>query len=109
MLRRRLLFVLFALGTNMGIKHIIDGAAEAGESEATLRRVRRLYITRDNLRRAIAKLVNATLDVRQNALWGDGTACASEKPRLSGGRMLGVAAIIRQGTSAGRSADTYAR
>jgi hypothetical protein len=27
----------------MGIKHIVDGAAEAGESEATLRRVRRRY------------------------------------------------------------------
>jgi hypothetical protein len=70
-LRRRLLLVLFALGTNMGIKHIVDGAAEAGESEATLRRARRLYVTRDNLRRAIAKLVNATLEVRQSALWGD--------------------------------------
>jgi TnpA family transposase len=81
-LRRRLLFVLFALGTNMGIKHIVDGAAEAGESEATLRRVRRLYITRDNLRAAIAKLVNATLDVRQNALWGDGTACASDSKKF---------------------------
>jgi Tn3 transposase DDE domain-containing protein len=29
-LRRRLLFVLFALGTNMGIKHVVDGAVEAG-------------------------------------------------------------------------------
>ena len=81
-LRRRLLFVLFALGTNMGIKHIVDGAAEAGESEATLRRVRRLYITRDNLRAAIAKLVNATLDVHQSTLWGDGTACASNSKKF---------------------------
>ncbi len=54
-LRRRLLFVLFALGTNMGIKHIVDGAAEAGESEAALRRVRRLYVNRANLRRAIVR------------------------------------------------------
>jgi hypothetical protein len=30
----------------MGIKHIVDGAAEAGESEAALRRVRRLYLNR---------------------------------------------------------------
>lgn len=43
-LRRRLLFVLFALGTNMGIKHIVDGAAEAGETEAALRRIPRLYV-----------------------------------------------------------------
>jgi len=74
-LRRRLLLVLFALGTNMGIRHIVDGT-DAGESEAMLRRVRRLYVNRDDLRRAIAKLVNATFATRQSALWGHGTACA---------------------------------
>jgi hypothetical protein len=81
-LRRRLLFVLFALGTNMGIKHIVDGAAEAGETEAALRRVRRLYINRENLRRAIAKLVNATFETRQASLWGEGTACASDSKKF---------------------------
>ena len=81
-LRRRLLFVLFALGTNMGIKHIVDGATETGESEAALRRVRRLHINRDNLRRAIAKLVNATFETRQAALWGEGTACASDSKKF---------------------------
>lgn len=81
-LRRRLLFVLFALGTNMGIKHVVDGAREAGESEATLRRVRRLYVNRENLRSAITKLVNATLHARQEALWGQGTACASDSKKF---------------------------
>jgi TnpA family transposase len=81
-LRRRLLFVLFALGTNMGIKHIVDGAAEAGETEAALRRVRRMHINRENLRRAIAKLVNATFETRQAALWGEGTACASDSKKF---------------------------
>jgi TnpA family transposase len=81
-LRRRLLFVLFALGTNMGIKHIVDGAAEAGETDAALRRVRRLYINRENLRRAIAKLVNATFETRQASLWGEGTACASDSKKF---------------------------
>lgn len=81
-LRRCLLFVLFALGTNMGIKHIVDGAAEAGETEAALRRVRRLYINRENLRRAIAKLVNATFETRQASLWGEGTACASDSKKF---------------------------
>ena len=81
-LRRRLLLVLFALGTNMGIKHIVDGAAQTGETEAALRRVRRLHINRDNLRRAIAKLVNATFETRQAALWGDGTACASDSKKF---------------------------
>ncbi len=43
-LRRRLLLVLFALGTNVGIKRIADGQAvtgsELGDIEAALRRVR---------------------------------------------------------------------
>jgi len=81
-LRRRLLLVLFALGTNMGIKHIVDGTDDAGETEATLRRVRRLYINRDNLRRAIAKLVNATFATRERGLWGEGTACASDSKKF---------------------------
>jgi TnpA family transposase len=80
-LRRRLLLVLFALGTNMGIKRIVS-TGEPGETEATLRHVRRLYITRDNLRRAIGKLVNATFAVRDRSWWGEGTACASDAKRF---------------------------
>ncbi|MFF0463822.1 hypothetical protein [Streptomyces mexicanus] len=40
-LRRRLLLVLFALGTDMGIKRVAV-TGEHGESEAVLRRVRHL-------------------------------------------------------------------
>ena len=43
----------------MGIRAIV-ATGEHGESEAALRHVRRHFITRDNLRRAITKLVNAT-------------------------------------------------
>ena len=83
-LRRRLLLVLYALGTNMGIKRMVDGATDQGseETEATLRRVRRLYINRENLRAAIAKLVNGTFEVRDNTWWGDGTACASDSKKF---------------------------
>jgi len=80
-LQRRLLLVLFALGTNMGIKRIVT-TGEHGETEATLRHVRRLYVTRDNLRRAAAKLVNATLAVRDAAWWGSGTSCASDSKKF---------------------------
>jgi hypothetical protein len=80
-LRRRLLLCLFALGTNMGIKDIVS-TGEHGESEAALRHVRRHYITRDNLRRAIAKLVNATFEARDPAWWGTGTACASDSKKF---------------------------
>ena len=81
MLRRRLLLVLFALGTNMGIRQMV-ATGEHGETEAALRHVRRHYITRDNLRRAVTHLVNATFAARDGTLWGPGTACASNSKRF---------------------------
>jgi TnpA family transposase len=80
-LRRRLLLCLFALGTNVGIKAIV-ATGEHGESEAVLRHVRRHFITRDNLRRAIVKLVNATFAARDPAWWGTGSACASDSKKF---------------------------
>lgn len=75
-LRRRLLLVLFALGT-MGIKRIVS-TGEHGETEAALRHVRRMYVTRENLWRAVANVANATLAARDVAWWGRGTACTSD-------------------------------
>jgi TnpA family transposase len=80
-LRRRLLLVLFALGTNMGIRQMV-ATGEHGESEAALRHVRRHFVTRDTLRRAIVRLVNATFAARDEAWWGAGTACASDSKRF---------------------------
>jgi TnpA family transposase len=79
-LRERLLLVLFALGTNTGIKHL--AGSDHGHSEAALRHVRRLHVTRENLRRAIATLVNANYAARDPALWGVGTACASDSKKF---------------------------
>jgi TnpA family transposase len=81
-LRRRLLLVLFALGTNMGIKQIASGDHGHGETEAALRHVRRLYVNRDNLRRAIVRVANATFAERDRDLWGEGTACASDSKKF---------------------------
>lgn len=80
-LQRRLLLVLFALGTNMGIRHIVY-TGEHDESEVALRRVRRTRVNRDNLRRAIARLVNKTFEVREELWWGEGTACASDAKKF---------------------------
>lgn len=80
-LRRRLLLVLFALGTNMGIKRIVSTGGH-GESEAALRHVRRMYVSRESLRGAIATLVNATFAARDAAWWGEGTACASDSKKF---------------------------
>jgi len=84
-LQRRLLLVLFALGTNVGIKGVADGlaeAAEVGDSEAALRYVRRVFVNRDNLRRAIVRLVDATFAARDPDVWGEGTACASDSKKF---------------------------
>jgi TnpA family transposase len=83
--RRRLLYVLFALGTNMGIKALADGLSSSGEgadTEAALRRARWTYVNRDGLRRAIVRVVNATFAVRDAGLWGEGTACASDSKKF---------------------------
>ncbi|MFE4924307.1 Tn3 family transposase [Streptomyces sp. NPDC056661] len=80
-LQRRLLLALFALGTNMGIRAIV-ATGEHGESEAALRHVRRHFITADNLRAAVRKLVNATFAARDTAWWGTGTACASDSKKF---------------------------
>jgi len=86
-LRARLLLTSFGLWTNMGIKRVVDGAnAAVGDgqrvSEAVLRRLRRLYGTRDNFRRAVTRLVNATFEIRDERWWGDGTACASDSQKF---------------------------
>jgi TnpA family transposase len=65
----------------MGIKAIVN-TGEHAETETVLRHVRRHYITRDNLRRAIVKLVNATMAARDPHWWGAGTACASDSKKF---------------------------
>ncbi|MFI7640499.1 Tn3 family transposase [Nonomuraea sp. NPDC049400] len=87
-LQRRLLLCLYGLGTNVGIKRVADGVAAAAlpadqlDTEAALRRTRRLFINRDNLRGAIRLIVNATLTARDVALWGEGTSCASDSRKF---------------------------
>lgn len=76
-LRKRLLLILFALGTNIGIKRIVNSGAH-GVTEAQLRGTRRTYVTRDGLRRAIAAVMGETMRGRDPRWWGTGTACASD-------------------------------
>ncbi|MCC8337495.1 transposase [Streptomyces sp. R1] len=76
-----MLLVLFALGTHMGIRAIV-ATGEHGESEAALRHVRRHFITVDNLRAAVTRLVNGTFAARDAAWWGQGTSCASDSKKF---------------------------
>ncbi|GAA4621915.1 hypothetical protein GCM10023196_012020 [Actinoallomurus vinaceus] len=93
-LQRRLLLALFALGTNMGIRAIV-ATGEHGETEAALRHVRRHFITVDNLRAAVRRLVNATFAARDTAWWGAGTAFRQYPPVPPGRRGPGLARARR--------------
>ena len=81
-LRKRLLLCLFGLGTNIGLKQ-----ASTGDKEQTaddLLYIKRYFVSRDGLRNANRKLVNAILDIRLPYIWGEGSvACASDSSKFA--------------------------
>lgn len=80
-LQKRLLLCLFGMGTNAGIKRVCAG--DHGENYRDLLYVRRRFLTKDNLRAALAAVVNAILKVRQPHIWGETTtACASASKKF---------------------------
>jgi TnpA family transposase len=81
-LRERLLLSLHGLGTNTGLKRMAGG--QPGTTYKDLLYVRRRFITRDHLREAITRVVNATFRVRNPETWGEATtACASDSKKFS--------------------------
>jgi DNA invertase Pin-like site-specific DNA recombinase len=70
-LQLRLLLCLHGLGTNAGLKRMCSGGGPDGYAE--LQYVRRRYLTKEQLRGAIARVCNAIFQVRNPALWGEGT------------------------------------
>lgn len=79
--QKRLLLCLYALGTNTGFKRM--SMADPDTTEHDLRYIRRRFIHKDNLRAAIAQVVNATLAIRLPQIWGEGTtACASDSKKF---------------------------
>lgn len=80
-LQKRLLLCLYGMGTNAGIKRVCAG--DHGENYRDLLYVRRRFLTKDNMRAAIAQVVNAILKVRQPHIWGETTtACASDAKKF---------------------------
>lgn len=80
-LQRRLLWCLYGLGTNTGLKRVTAGIST--DTESDLRYVKRHYINRESLRNAISQVVNAILQVRHPEIWGEGTtACASDSKKF---------------------------
>jgi TnpA family transposase len=76
-LQKRLLLCLYGMGTNTGLKRINTGIN--GENYQDLLYVRRRYIHKDQLRSAIAEVINAIFEIRNPQIWGEGTTtCASD-------------------------------
>ncbi|GGF69175.1 hypothetical protein GCM10010912_12880 [Paenibacillus albidus] len=70
-LQKRLILSLYGLGTNTGLKRV--SAGDHGESYKDLLYVRHKFIHKDNLRNAIADVVNHIFKVRMQEVWGEGT------------------------------------
>ncbi len=80
-IQKRLILALYGLGTNTGLKRI--SAGEHGESHKDLQYIRRKFIHKDNLRNAIAEVVNAIMNIRRQEIWGEGTtSCASDSKKF---------------------------
>lgn len=80
-LQKRLILSLYGLGTNTGLKRV--SAGDHGESYKDLLYARRKFIHKDNLRNAIAEVVNAIFRVRMQEIWGEGTtSCASDSKKF---------------------------
>ncbi len=80
-LQKRLILGLFGIGTNAGLKRV--SAGRHGISYKELLHTRHIYMNKYSLRRAIAKVVNATFEIRDPKIWGEGTtACASDSTQI---------------------------
>lgn len=80
-LQKRLILALYGLGTNTGLKRV--SAGDHGESYKDLLYVRRKFLHPDNVRNAIAEVVNQIFQIRMQEVWGEGTtSCASDSKKF---------------------------
>lgn len=80
-IQKRLLLCLYGLGTNTGLKRVSDGTP--GINFYDLRYIKRRFINKEQLRNAIAKVVNAIFQIRLPEIWGEGTTtCASDSKKF---------------------------
>jgi TnpA family transposase len=80
-LQKRLLYCLYALGTNTGLSRV--GAGDETVGYRDLLYVRRRFLNQENLRAAIQAVANEILRIRHPEWWGaDATACASDAKKF---------------------------
>lgn len=81
-LAERLLLLIYAYGTNAGVRAVAAG--DHGHSEDDLRYARRRYFTVPACREMARAIANATFAARQVWLWGEGsTAVASDSTHFT--------------------------
>jgi len=82
-IQERLIYTLYAFGTNTGVKRVAT-ASEGEASEMDLIYIKRKFINKDNLKNGIVKIVNGILDSRLKHVWGEATtSCASDSKKFS--------------------------
>lgn len=82
MIQRRLILDLFGIGTNTGLKPLVNSKNKK-DSYMDLMYIKRKFINKENLRNAIITVVNAILKARMENVWGDGTAsCAADSKKI---------------------------
>lgn len=74
-LAERLLLLVYAYGTNAGVRAVAAG--DHGHSEDDLRYTRRRYFTVPACPEVARALANATFAARQAWLWGEGTTAVA--------------------------------
>jgi TnpA family transposase len=81
-IQERLLLCLFGVATNIGIKRIRSGNKKVSYND--LRYIYRRFITPENTREAITKIVNAIFQARDPSIWGEATStCISDAKKFS--------------------------
>jgi TnpA family transposase len=81
-LTKRLLLCIFAYGTNTGLKRISASNPEITYEE--LRHIRRRYLTKTNVRAAIAEVINAILREREEKIFGGATTSVASDSKKFG-------------------------
>lgn len=80
-LQRRLLLCFHALGTNTGLRRVLNDDSEISYKE--LLYTRRRYVLKSSIRKAVTEVVNATFAARRSEIWGEGTTtCASDSKKF---------------------------
>ncbi len=82
-LRKRLLLCVFGIGTNTGIKRM-SSIADNYENYDNLLYVKKRFLTCQQVRAAIADVVNEIHKIRDPKVWGQGTtSCAADSTKMS--------------------------